>query len=137
MHAKFFLMGMEKQWDKMVEEYCWVITHTVGWYFFGLSSPVVLEFGFQLDPLVHNYTVDHMYAHLWLALDLLACNYCKCYRVSVWWQNSWIEHLLSRLHCIISLLILFQFLVKTFTYVFSFYHATFLNNFFKIYDYVR
>jgi len=72
----------------MAEEYCWAITQAVGWYCWCLSGSVVLEFGFQLDPLVRNNTVDPMYARLRLTLDRLESTYFICYGVSVWWQNS-------------------------------------------------
>ena len=45
----------------MTEEYCWAITEAAERAHLGRSRYNVLEFGFQLDFLLHTYNVDHMY----------------------------------------------------------------------------
>jgi hypothetical protein len=55
-----FSLQKGKHEIKMAEEYCWVITLVVSRSCCGQPGSSVLEYGFQLDTIVHTHTVEHM-----------------------------------------------------------------------------
>ena len=46
---------------KVAEEYCWAITQAAGRPYCGQSDSAVLEFGFQLVPILDKYTSVNMH----------------------------------------------------------------------------
>ena len=44
-----------------MEEYCWAVSAAAKRPYLGLSRYNVLEFGFQLDFVLHTYSFDHIY----------------------------------------------------------------------------
>ena len=48
---------------------CWAVTQAVGRSSYSRSGSGVLEFGFNLDSLVHTYIVNHIYTQFELDLD--------------------------------------------------------------------
>ena len=55
----YFSLQEGKHEIKMAEEYCSVITLAVSRSCCGQPRSSVLEFGFQLDTIVHTHTVEH------------------------------------------------------------------------------
>jgi hypothetical protein len=57
----FFLRKLKWNEKKMEAEHCWAITQAEGWSYCGRSGSSVLEFGFQMESLVHTYW-SHVYS---------------------------------------------------------------------------